>query len=249
VITQGRSSGPIKERQSRNIAAILVHGAGHTATVWQETQAALPHRSLAVNLPGRCGKPGDVAGLTVAQAARSVAADIKTFTTGDVVLVGHSISGTILPAVAAELPSRVRHLVFVAGTTAPEGQRPAEIFAPELVEMMIPMLERLRTKYAGLSYDELSPKTAHRLDSLNLSCEPMCWANLPTSFPRTFVRSLRDEIQPPHVQRALIEACGAQRVIDIDSGHTAAHDAPEALASIISDIMSETAIGLDPSAR
>lgn len=230
-------------------AIVLVHGAGHTATIWQETQASLPQRSLAVNLPGRCGKPGNLADLTVARAARSVAADIEGFTAGNVILVGHSIAGTILPSVAAELPSRVRHLVFVAGTTAPEGQRPAEIFAPELVEAMTAMLERLRTEYAGIPYEGLKRKTAHQLDSLNLSCEPMRWADLPTSFPRTFVRSLRDEIQPRHVQRALIEACGAQQVIDIDSGHTAAQDAPEVLAGIISDIVAKTAFDPDPSAR
>ena len=226
-----------------NVTIVFVHGAGHTAAIWQKTEASLDQSTLAVNLPGRCGQAGDVAGLTIASAARSVVADIETSTEGDVVLVGHSIAGTILPSVAAALSSRVRHLVFVAGITADEGQLPAEIFAPDHVEAMTSMLGRLRTKYAGLPYEGLERRTAHQLDSLNLSCEPMRWADLSSSLPRTFVRSLRDELQSREVQSSLIKAAGAQRVIDIDSNHTPATDAPRALAAIVSNIA--TGVALD----
>jgi pimeloyl-ACP methyl ester carboxylesterase len=227
---------------TRDVTVVLVHGAGHTATIWQKTQASLGQPSLAVNLPGRCGKTGDLAGLTVVLAAQSVVEDIETSTRGDVVLVGHSISGTILPSVASALSERVRHLVFVAGITAHEGQVPAEIFAPAQVEAMTSMLGRLRTKYAGLPYEGLERRAAHQLDSLNLSCVPMRWADLPSSFPRTFVRALRDELQPREVQNSLVMASGAQRVIDIDSNHTPATDAPGALAAIVSDIAAEIAL-------
>jgi pimeloyl-ACP methyl ester carboxylesterase len=226
----------------RNVTVVFVHGAGHTGAIWEETQAALDQPSLAVDLPGRCGKAGDVAGLTPALAAHSVVADIERSTRGNVVLVGHSIAGTILPSVAAALSSRVRHLVFVAGITAREGQLPAEIFAPDQVEAMTSMLGRLRTRYAGLPYEGLQRRTAHQLDSLNLSCEPMRWADLPSSIPRTFVRSLRDELQARGVQDSLAMACGAQRVIDIDSNHTPATDAPGALAAIVAGIAAEVAL-------
>ena len=226
----------------RDVTVVFVHGAGHTATIWRETQAALGRPSLALNLPGRCGKAGDLAGLTVDLAARSLVADIEASTEGDVVLVGHSISGTILPTVAAELSNRVQHVVFVAGITAREGQLPAEVFAPDHVAAMASMLGRLRSKYAGFPYEELERRAAHQLDSLNLSCEPMRWADLPKSLPRTFVRSLRDELQPRDVQKALIEASGAQTVIDIDSNHTPAADAPEALATIVGTIAATVAL-------
>ncbi len=37
-------------------------------------------------------------------------------------------------------------------------------------------------------------------------------------------------------------ACGAQRVIDIDSNHTPATDAPGALAAIVAGIAAEVAL-------
>jgi len=215
---------------------VLVHGAGHTAAIWRTTQDYLSQTSVAVNLPGRAGKGGDLAGLNVADTSRSVAADIRTLIKGDVILVGHSVAGILLPSVAADLKGRVRHLVFVAGITAPEGQLPAEVFAPGRSDLFTAYLSDLRARSVGLSFENLDKKTAHALDSLSFSCEPMRWAGLPASLPRTFVRCLRDPIQSREVQSRLADSCGAQSVIDIDTGHTPAVEAPEALAFIISQI-------------
>ena len=74
-------------------------------------------------------------------------------------------------------------------------------------------------------------KTASAIDSLNFSSQPMRWAGLPDGTPRTFVRCLRDPIQPRQLQDRFIASCRADEVLDIDSGHTPALDAPVALAA------------------
>jgi surfactin synthase thioesterase subunit len=110
--------------------AVLVHGAGHSAAVWRDTQAALLSPSLAVDLPGRSARPADISVVTIDEATDSVAADVDTSVKGDVVLVGHLVAGTVLPAVTARPRSRVHHLVFVAGLSAPHGELPVEVFLP-----------------------------------------------------------------------------------------------------------------------
>jgi hypothetical protein len=50
---------------------------------------------------------------------------------------------------------------------------------------------------------------------------------------RTFVRCLRDRIQPRVLQAKLIENCGATSVVDLDSGHTPAVSVPAELARIL----------------
>jgi pimeloyl-ACP methyl ester carboxylesterase len=229
--------------------AILIHGAGHTSGIWRGTQSLLARPSLAVDLPGRAGKGGDLASLTVADAARSVAADIRAYTRDDVVLVGHSVAGTLLPSIASYFPGRVRHLVFVAGISAPEGQLPAEIFAPGQSGIMAAHLAKLRAKTAGMRLEDLDKKQAHSLDSLNLSCEPMQWADLSEAVPRTFVRCLRDPIQSRDVQSRLVVSCGAQSVIDIDTGHTPAVEAPGAMASIIGNVVDQRSFRSSPAGR
>ncbi len=221
---------------------ILIHGAGHTSEIWRDTQALLAGASLAVNLPGRAGKDGDLASLTVADAARSVAADVRAYTRDPVVLVGHSVAGTLLPTITSELQGRVHHMVFVAGITAPEGQLPAEIFAPGQSGVMATYLSKLRSDAAGMRLEDLDNKVAHALDSLSFTCEPMRWADASESLPRSFVRCLRDRIQSREVQSRLIVSCGAQSVIDIDTGHTPAIEAPDALASIIARVVDQCSL-------
>jgi pimeloyl-ACP methyl ester carboxylesterase len=223
------------------VVAVLIHGAGHTAAVWQGTQAALVAPSVAVDLPGRGRHAADITRVTVDEAARSVVADLHDHADLDdhpIVLVGHSVSGTVLPSIAAQLNGRVRRLVFVAGITAPEGQMPTDVFLSERTEAALVHLTELRERYRGQVLESIDIKDASAIDSLNFSTQPMRWAGVPASLSRTFVRCLRDPIQPRALQDQLIANCGADQVVDIDTGHTPAIDDPAALAAVLDRILS-----------
>ena len=58
--------------------------------------------------------------------------------------------------------------------------------------------------------------------------------------PRTFVRCLRDRIQPRQLQDALIENCAATEVVDLESGHTPAVAVPGELAAILDRIAGQS---------
>jgi pimeloyl-ACP methyl ester carboxylesterase len=233
----------------RDVQAILIHGAGHTSKIWRKTQSHLARPSLAVDLPGRAGKGGSLASLTVAEAARSVAADVRAGTRGDVILVGHSVAGTLLPSIASHLRGRVQHLVFLAGICAPEGVLPADLFAPGQSERMTAYLSQLRAESIGMRFEDLDKKVAHALDSLSFSCEPMRWAGISEALPRTFVRCLRDPIQSRDVQARFIQSCAAHHVIDIDTGHTPAVEAPAVLATILGDLVDRCSSDRDARTR
>jgi pimeloyl-ACP methyl ester carboxylesterase len=223
--------------EMRGVTAVLVHGAGHTSVVWREAQAALSHPSFAVDLPGRGARPADITTITVDEAADSIAADVDANVDGDVVLVGHSVAGTVLPAVTARLGPRVRHLVFVAGITAPEGELPVDVFLPGQADAIAARLAELRERYGEHTLESIDVKAASSIDSLNFCSQPMTWAGVPGSLPRTFIRCLRDPIQSRAVQNRFIVNCGASQVIDIDTGHTPALDAPVLLASLLDPII------------
>lgn len=220
-----------------DLTLVLIHGAGHTAAVWDETRRSLKRPSVAVNLPGRAGKAGDLSRLSVPDVSRSIADDVRTATQADsLILVGHSVSGVLLPTVASLLAGRSRHLVFVAGISAREGELPADVYAPGRLDQFTSHLANLRAQLRGVPLEELSAQDARSIDSLSLSCEPMRWEGLPASTPRTFVRCLDDRIQPREIQARLIDRCGAQNVFDIESGHTPAIEAPDVLAGILDEI-------------
>jgi hypothetical protein len=84
----------------------LVHGAWHGAWCWERLipeLAARGHRAVAVDLPCEDPEAGAQRYAEVAAAALPTA--------GDLVLVGHSLSGLTIPLIAARRP--VRALVFL----------------------------------------------------------------------------------------------------------------------------------------
>jgi pimeloyl-ACP methyl ester carboxylesterase len=192
--------------------------------------------SFAVDLPGRGSRPADLTRVTTEDAAASVAADVRDAVPGDVMLVGHSVAGTLIPAASARLGGHVRHLVFLAGITAADGELPLEVFLPGQAARVAAQLDDVRERYRGHTLEMIGVKQGSSIDSLNLCSQPMSWAGVPDALPRTFVRCLRDQIQSRAVQDQFIANCRATAVIDIDTGHTPAIEAPEELARVIDAI-------------
>jgi pimeloyl-ACP methyl ester carboxylesterase len=228
---------------------VLIHGAGHTSHVWSSVQDHLRHRSLAIDLPGRGDKDGDLSSVTIDDAAESVAMDVTGSVNGPLVLVGHSAGGIVLPAVAARLGSCVRHLVFVAGLCAREGHTAVETFNPGETDMAQARVAELRHRYRGHRF---APSGSHRagpiiddarlamsLDSMNYITQPISWMDVSPTLPRTFVRCLRDALQSREVQARLAADCGAADVIDIDAGHRVADEEPAELAEVLDRIADE----------
>src|SRR3974377_740654 len=106
---------------------ILVHGGAHAADCWELTVAELATqepelRVLAVDLPGRATRPGDLATITIADFVNSVVADVEDAGLGEVVVVGHSMAGLVVPGIVAKLgATRVREMILLAAFVPPQG--------------------------------------------------------------------------------------------------------------------------------
>jgi pimeloyl-ACP methyl ester carboxylesterase len=106
-------------------ALVLVHGGAHAGDCWDftvdEIHRIAPEMTvLAVDLPGRRGKPGDLRTLTIADSVNSVVADIEEVGLGEVVVVGHSMAGLTVPGVVTQLgASRVRACDCLRGRVCP----------------------------------------------------------------------------------------------------------------------------------
>jgi len=233
---------------------VLVHGAGNTSRVWSKVQQHLEHRSLAIDLPGRRNRPGDITRVTINDAAEVAARDVNAETTGALILVGHSAGGIVLPALTARLADRVEHLVFVAGLCARDGDAVIDTVRPEHREEMAARLEEMRIRFDGHMLDPvprdaasgrvIDSRTAMGIESLNLMGQPVSWDGVPDAVGRTFVRCLRDRIQPRAMQGTLADNCGATTVLDLDSGHTPALTAPDRLAALLDMIAARTVSSL-----
>ena len=229
---------------------VLIHGTGDTSRGWRRVQKALVHPSVAVDLLGRRERPFDLSRATAEETAAVAADDVTARCDGPVVLVAHSGGGILAPRIAGLLRDRMRHMVFIAALVAPEGGLAIDVLFPDKRDEMAKRRPGLLQKYRNHTFvqrdedlafvDGLEPLRnavqAQSVESMNMLFRPVSWAGVPPDMPRTFVRPLRDQHHSRDVQQRLIEACAASEVIDIDSGHTPARDAPHELARILDEI-------------
>jgi len=101
---------------------VLIHGGAHGAWCWQPLLEHLDAPALAVDLPGRAGRPGDLEALAVRDFAAAVVEDIEKAGLSRVVLVGHSMAGLTIPLVLERIPERIASVVFVSCVLPREGQ-------------------------------------------------------------------------------------------------------------------------------
>jgi pimeloyl-ACP methyl ester carboxylesterase len=228
-------------------ALVLIHGGQHDSRCWQPTIEAIARlapdvRTLAVNLPGRQGVPGDLATLSIAECVEAAVGQIEQAAMGDIVLVGHSMAGLTVPGVAAKLGAdRVRRIICVACSVPPQGKRILDTLLPPIRlavsrargELPLWMARRMFTngmtpQQRAFSLSALIP------DATTLAFEPVDRSALPERIPRSWVLTLRDKSLPPRQQRRFIENLGGVNdVVELDTCHNAMISMPDELAAIL----------------
>src|SRR5829696_2847935 len=103
------------------LGLVLLHGAMLGRWIWASVEPLLAGPALAVDLPGRGTKPAEVTQLTLDDVIDSVTSDIESWPVDQVVLVAHSLSGILIPALISRLPGRAVHVVFVSAAVPEPG--------------------------------------------------------------------------------------------------------------------------------
>ena len=233
--------------------AVLVHGGTLTSTMWDQVRTHLRAPCVAVDLPGRRYKPADLAMVTIADWVTSVVADIDRARVDEVVLVGHSSGGYVLPGVAAALAARPapvpRGLVFVSATVPADGERPLDYLREDIRILASDHRELTLDSARGRTIGGLRPGEPPIETDLEIVengprmgveaplvlFEDVSWAGFPTEVPRFYVRALRDKVIPPELADRMIDAMGGATVIDLDAGHRSYETHPAELAAVIDE--------------
>lgn len=235
---------------------LLVHGAHHTGACWDPVAAALRdagHRVDAPDLP-----PND----EVAVAYEHVDLDIYAGYVADrirrlgrpVILVGHSLAGATIGAVAERVPGLVRDLVYLTALMPSPGESITQLrrrlFGPDAtpsdtapyrtlhaggrIATMDPdgaremMYQRCDEADARAAVARLRPQPLRIYDE-PLALTPERWG----SVRRTYVLGLHDRTLPNALSAFMLEVVGADRVEVIDTDHSPFLSAPERLTKLL----------------
>jgi pimeloyl-ACP methyl ester carboxylesterase len=215
----------------------LIHGGGFGAWCWDGVVHELEsrgHLAIAVDLA-----PDDLA----AGAAHCAEVAGLTFTgLNDLVLVGHSIAGLIIPLVAARRPAR--RLVFLHALLPQPGQSVVDqvgaepdMFNPEMFTARAPFWEDEAVAVQFLLHD-CAPELAHAA-FLQLRREPGVLGTEKTplnAWPETpcaYIVCTEDRTATPRwARRAARERLGVEP-IEIPSGHCPFLSRPGRLAEVL----------------
>ncbi len=130
-------------------AFVFVQGGWHNRESWRELMSELDrrgHAGVAIDLPGAGTdqrpldpavlgtKPSAVAGVTHAERTEAVVGAVREAAgegNGEVIVVGHSLGGATVSAVAERVPDELKAIVYLAGFMAPDGMSVGELMGHE----------------------------------------------------------------------------------------------------------------------
>lgn len=235
----------------------FLHGGGQGGWVWDETIAALRLQAgqklghaLALDAPG-CGvKRGrDTSNVGFEDIAPELLADITAAGLRDVVLVGHSQAGQVMPHMLNLRPDLFHRAVYIScsiplpGQTViamvgngVHGQYPDEVGWP-LNPAEATMEQRFKAMFCNDMGTEQGEAFMRKLgaDAWPIACYSHTdWHHeQPDSVPASYVLCLRDGILPVPWQEVFAKRFKAEKIIRIDAGHQAMTTRPHSLAEIL----------------
>jgi pimeloyl-ACP methyl ester carboxylesterase len=242
---------------TKQVHYAFLHGGGQGSWVWAETIAALAlqteqkfGRALALDVPGCGTKRGrDTSQIGVEDIAAELLADIMAAGLRDVVLVGHSQAGSVMPHMLTARPDLFSRAIYIScsiplpGQTVigmigagAQGANPDEVGWP-LDPATHSMEERSRLMFCN---DMGATEADAFMAKLGADAWPMAsyahtdWRHEQLgAVPASYVLCLRDGILPVPWQEVFARRFKTERTIRIDAGHQAMTTRPHTLAEIL----------------
>jgi len=234
---------------------VLVHGAWEGPFAWDSVKASLMKGGdnvTVVELPGHGGDQTDISKITL-NLYRDKVVGAMTNISGKVILVGHSLGGMIISAVAEQNPTKVEKLVYLAAYLPTSGQSLFGIATTDADSHLT-----LATLKFSADMSTVDIDSAHIIDVFiqdgsaqqqnlvlnNYRTEPtqpltdtvtLTSANF-GSVAKAYIKTLQDHTISPALQNRLINTAAVKEVYQLNAGHCAAITKPDSVAILLTKI-------------
>lgn len=229
---------------------VLVHGGGQGGWVWRQVShllGAQGHEVYAPTLTGFAERHHlDGPHISFQTFVDDVANLIVFEDLHDVVLVGHSMGGVIIPRVAEAVRDRIRRVVWVTAVVTQDGQSllqavpqspwvaRAVTLGPEGITKVDQELLLDANIHDGTQEQREFVRAHHRPYPQHALLEPgRLSAFLALGLPTGYVVATQDRTVEPHIARGFMELLPGCRRAEIDAGHQCMNTRPAELCEIL----------------
>jgi pimeloyl-ACP methyl ester carboxylesterase len=234
---------------------VLVHGAFQAPYAWQFVKTKLEaagNKVVVVELPGHGQDqtaPKTISIKTYTDKVVSAITAIK----GPVVLVGHSLGGAIITAVADSIPSHVEKLVYLAGFVPANNQSifdltsmdPNSQFGPALippadgVTVSIPN-DKIMQVFAQDGNEQVNKLLMdnNRPEPISPQADKIFLKNPAfAAVPKYYIYTNQDHAITIDLQKKMVAAAGIKNVFAVESGHCPMLTKPDEVTGFLLQII------------
>jgi pimeloyl-ACP methyl ester carboxylesterase len=231
---------------------VLVHGAWEGAWSWEAVVPQLEaagHQVVNVELPGSSANMKPLSEVSLDAYVAAVGAALAD-SDDPVVLVGHSLGGTVISQAAERFPDRIERLVYVTAFLIEDGANALETMQSDANGQLLPRLEFAEdesyAKVAEEVWREVAfhdateaaieaalPRLAEKQSTQPFVAKLQLSHERFGSVPKSYIRTGLDRILTPALQDRMLQNWPVEQIVSIDAGHFPALSMPEELAAAL----------------
>jgi len=234
---------------------VLVHGAFQAPYAWQFVKAKLEaagQKVVVIELQGH-GQDQTPPSAISLKSYRDRVVTAITAINGPVVLVGHSLGGAIITAVADTIPTHIDKLVYLAGFVPANNQSildlttmdPNSLFGPALIPsadgltVSIPN-DKIMQVFAQDGNDQVKQLLIdnNRPEPIAPQAEKVFLKNPAfAKVPKYYIHTNQDHAITIELQKKMVASAGIKNVYAVDSGHCPMLTKPGEVTGILLQII------------
>lgn len=230
---------------------VLVHGAWQAPYVWDAVKTDLikqGNKVIVVELPGH-GTDKTAPHLLSLDVYRDKVIEAILTVNEKVILIGHSMGGMVVSAVAEKIPSKISKLVYIGAFLPSNGQALVDLAFSDpnskLGTQLVPSADQLTidVKRDSLTYlfiNDGEQATKEKVLS-NYRAEPaiplankavLTDANF-GAVEKVYIKTLQDVVVSPSLQDRMIAGAGIKTVYQVNTSHSPFLSQPKAITDLL----------------
>lgn len=230
---------------------VLVHGAWQASWVWDKVKSQLEQKGqhvLVVELPAHGDDQTSPATVSI-DAYRDKVIEAMNKVQGKVILVGHSMGGMVVSAVAEKIPGSIEKLIFIGAFVPADGQSLLDLATTDhqsqLGASLIPSADQLTLDVKHENIISIFCADAAQADQdlmlQKYRVEPAIpFTNkaqlTPTGFGRVdkyYIHTLQDHAIGMDLQNQMVTAAGITKTYSINSSHSPFLSQPDEVTKLL----------------